>query len=209
MVKILIDFQNRNIITHTSLDMITLGEIIFRFLKKARSNNLVKGCFFTYYYYPPNGLEPQVKVGIRYNNTKELTNINQQLDKLCKKESNLIKDPGQFKTTPGSDERIPNDVVVDYVICYSFNWVVKIKEDFGSIPSYNDVGNLILNNKDNIEYKILKNSFRDDKFRKLSIIESRTVWERFIHHICNACRIQNNEDSLINLLIANGIEIYR
>lgn len=54
MVEILNDFQNRSIITRTRQDMVSLGYKILSLLKDMRTKKLVKGCFFTHYFNPPD-----------------------------------------------------------------------------------------------------------------------------------------------------------
>lgn len=209
MVEILNDFQNRDIFTRTARDMLSLGNNIFTFLSDIRSQKMVKGCFFTHYNNPKEGLRPHIKVGIRYKTKEELTHVNKLLDDLCKKESKLILNPGEFQTTSGYDNRLPKDVVVDYIICHSFEWVVRIKDKLELYPSPESLGKFILQNKNEIEEEIMgPKVFRDNRSRILTCEEIGKVWERFIHHMCNACRFQQFEYQLIVFLRKNGINVF-
>jgi hypothetical protein len=211
MVEMLNDFQNRDIFAHSQSHLKRLGNLIFTLLSEIRSQNKLKGCFFTHYNYPLRGIEPHVKVGIRYNTIEELENIKQQLDDLCQTESSLIRDPGKFNNTPGNDTRVPKDVVVDYIICHSFEWVVKIKQNFNASPLHlESLCKFILQNKNKIENKILgPNVFRDNAKRALTEEEIGKIWERFIHHLCNACSFPNNiEYQIIAFLRKSSVNVY-
>lgn len=203
------DFQNRDIFTYAPSHLIRLGSLVFTLLSKIRSQNKVKGCFFTHYN-DPKGLKPHVKVGIRYNTIEEFENIKQQLDDLCQTENRLIKDLGKFKNTSGNDTRVPKDVVVDYIICYSFEWVVKIKQNFNASSLHlESLCEFLLQNRDKIENEIMgPNVFRENAKRTLTREEISKIWERFIHHMCNACWLQKFEYQIIFFLRKNGVNVY-
>lgn len=210
MVKNLKDFQNRDIFTRIEYGIdgvFRLGNSIFDFLRDILSQNLVKGCYFTHYFKLPE-IQPHVKVGIRFNTRKALTTVNNFLNHLCKEKSKIIFNPGNFQTTSGYINDLPEDVVIDYIICYSFEWLVRIKEKFQvSYPSQESLGRFILQNKLKIEEEIIgKHIFRYNNSRQLEIEIISKIWERFIHHLCNAYSFQH-ESQLKGFLKGNGINI--
>lgn len=210
MVETLKDFQNRSIFTRLEYGIdgvFCLGDCIFNFLRDILFQNLVKSCYFTHYFGLPE-IQPHVKVGIRFNTREALTSVNGLLNHLCEEKSKLILNPGNFQTTYGYINDLPEDIVVDYIICYSFEWLVKIKEKFKvSYPSYESLGRFILQNKIKIEEEIIgKHIFRYDISRRLEIEVISKIWERFIHHLCNAYSFQH-EPQLKGFLKGNGINI--
>lgn len=210
MTEILKDFQNRDIYTRpeSGIDGVyILGEKIFKFLKKILSQSLVIGCCFSHYYYLPENLS-QVKVGIRFNEVKTLSIVNDSLNRICEEESKIILDTGNFQPTSGVIPGLPEDVVVDYIICYSFEWLLRIKEKFQlSPPSYESLGKFILQNRNKIEEEIMgRNIFRYNILRPLEFDVISKIWERFIHHLCNAYIFQD-ESQLKGFLKINGINI--
>ncbi|MBA7689849.1 hypothetical protein ES703_98360 [subsurface metagenome] len=65
----------------------------------------------------------------------------------------------------------------------------------------------ILQNKIKIEEEIIgKHIFRYDISRRLEIEVISKIWERFIHHLCNAYSFQH-EPQLKGFLKGNGINI--
>ncbi len=211
MVKTLRDFQNRDISTRPELGgngVYLLGKRIFLFLREILSQNLVRGCYFSHYFKPPE-IPPQVKVGIRYNTMEALDTVNNLLNNICQEESRLVLDPGGFSPTPGYIIGLPEDIVIDYIICYSFEWLVRITDEFNILlPSYETLGNYILQNRNLIEEGIFgQHIFRDEISRPLENKVISKVWERFIHHICNAYSFQQHEYQLKCFLKENNIKI--
>ncbi len=213
MVDKLKDFQNRDIFIRVEYGLegvFRLGSRVFDLLKEVSNQNLVIGCFFSHYFSPPQKLS-QVKVGIRYNEVKNLSIINNSLDHICKEERDIIFKTGDFQSTLGLHHRLPEDIVIDYIICYSFDWLVRIKEKFkASKPSYESLSKFILKNRINIEKEITsKNVFRSNNLKPMEEGVISNIWERFIHHLCNAYRIPlHNEYQLKRFLKSKGINIF-
>lgn len=209
-----IDFQKRDINTRPEYGIngvFQLGDKIFEFLKEISSQNLVRGCYLSHYFYPyPPGELCQVTVGIRFNEIKTLTIINGKLDLICEEESGIVLNPGGFQSTTGKHKGLPKDIVVDYIICYSFEWLIRIRKKFKSArPSCESLGKFILQNKKNIKDGIMsKNIFRFNILKPITDNVACIIWSRFIHHLCNAYRIpENKEKELRTFLKSRGINI--
>lgn len=211
MVEVLKDFQNRDIFTRPEFGIngvYLLGERIFEFLKKISSQNFVRGCYFSHYFSPPENLS-QVKVGIRFNDVKILSIVNDSLNRICEEKREIILHPGEFQSTSGIHPGLPKDIVVDYIICYSFEWLIRIKERFiSSYPSYELLGKFLLQNKKKIEQGIIsKNIFRLNVLKPIEDDVVSIIWGRFIHHLCNAYLFPK-EYQLRAFLKSNGINIF-
>ena len=198
MAKILSDLQHRDIYTKSELKGIgifKLGLKIFDFLKYIKSENKDM-MFFLTHYFKPSEIPPHIKVGVRYKILRDLNLVNELLDKLCQENEDIISIPGEFKHTSGYDELLPDDIIVDYIICYSFEWLIKLKEKFGASPPTTIIlGNFILKNRNEIENQIMgKNVFRNNISRPIEMKIAERIWERFIHHLCNSYQISNDYD---------------
>lgn len=210
MAENLNDFQNRDIFTRPELGsrgVYLLGKKILPLLRETLSQNLLEGCFFTHYYEPPK-TPPHVKVGIRYNTVEALDTVNNLLNNLCQDEREFVIDPGEFSPTSGYHIELPEDVVIDYIICYSFEWLVRIMDEFNVIsPSYESLGRFILQNRNLIEDEIFRGHiFREGILRPLENNVIRKIWERFIHHLCNAYSYKP-EIQLKSFLRESGVNI--
>lgn len=220
-MEYLIDIQIRNIYTKPESGLVgvfSLGDQVFKLLKELTDQNKIKGAYFSHYYNPPN-TSPHVKVGIWYKELTEVSTVNQLLDNLCekKKYKNIVADKGIFEPTTGKWENFPDDIVVDYVICKSFEFLVKAKSDLGScLPPLDMLASWLMQHKAEVDQVIMsKDIFRaPQKVRTLTSEESGWVWERIVHHLLNAyCTYnQNNpiesyEFKLKAKLRRNGIYI--
>jgi len=210
MVEALKDFQNRAIFTRPKYGIggvFCLGINIYNFLEEILSHKSVKGCYFTHYFKPPE-IQPHVKVGIRFNTIKSLTNVNDLLNSLCEEKNELILKSGDFLPTTGCINEFSEDIVIDYIICYSFEWLVRIREKLKvSYPSFESLGSFILKNRIKIREEITgKDIFRYNISRPLENDVISKIWERFIHHLCNAYSFQY-EPQLKSFLKGYGINI--
>lgn len=120
-------------------------------------------------------------------------------------------DKGKFDLAVGEYQPLPNEIVVDYIICHSFDWLVKAKEKFGNEhPSPNDVAKFLLQNKTEIEKSAIQANdiFRDcAKASRLKPEEIGWVWERFVHHLLNAYKFAD-EWHVKRILAQNHVEIF-
>ncbi len=182
-----------------------MGAIIYEILKESLLKNLINGCYYTHYSSPYF----HVKVGIKYESVGDLNNINNILNRLCVNESYVINEPGRFQKTEGNVIYLDDNIIVDYIICYSFEWLIKVKEEFKKeIPSYEALGYFFIKNRKNIENEILSNKIiRKGKLKSLNDQEKGVIWNRFIHHLCNSYIYYPNEAKLIGFLRKHGISI--
>lgn len=206
----LTDLKHRDIHTRKELKgigVIKFGLKIFDLLRDIKSQNIITMCFFTHYYEPPD-TPPHVKVGIRFKKKEDLIKVNKLIDELCYGNRDIVTDPGEFKSTRGYDPLLSEEIIIDYIICHSFDLLAKLKKEFGtSPPSFSIIGNYILKNRIEIEEKIMgKDIFRNKISKSLGLEINKRIWERFIHHLCNAYQISN--DYQIKLFLRdNGIPI--
>ncbi len=197
MVEYLKDLQIRKIRTKPEQALngvYSLGNDIFEVLKKLMHENKVNGVYFTHYYDPPHSVEPHVAIGIRYEKLEDLEFASSTLDTLCSRQRNLVIDKGAFETTEGKYDKLPHEIVVDYIICHiichSFEFLLKLKAESGNITIDPDsIANYLVQQVRAIGNEVLgaRNIFRNQQnARALTTEESRWVWERFVHHLCNA-----------------------
>lgn len=222
MLEYLADLQTRNIHTKPELYLegaFYLGERVFEILKGLINQGKIKGAYLSHYFQPPDTL-PHVKVGIRYKELTDLATVNQLLNKLCAKYKDIVTDKGRFEQTTGEYQRFPHDIVVDYLACHSFKFLLKAKDELGSkLPPIDKIVKWFLQNKDEVTNSIIKTRdiFRaNTNARTLKPLEIGWIWERFVHHLLNAYHctydpsdpVQSYEFKLKQALRENGILIY-
>lgn len=221
MTEYLTDLQIRNIHTKLELDLdgvFLLSDQIFVVLKELINQGKIKGAYLSHYFEPPH-TPPHVKVGIQYRELAELTIVNQHLDKLCEKHKNIATDKGKFEHTTGEYQRFPQDIVVDYVACQAFQFLLKAKDELGStLPPIDRMVNWFLQHEDEITNSTIgsRNIFRaNSNARALKPEEIERIWERFVHHFLNSyhatCDLNNPTQSyefkVKQALRKNGIPI--
>jgi len=207
MLDLLDDFQIRDIKTkseYSNNGIYYLGAIIYETLKESLSKRIINGCYYTHYSSPYF----HVKVGIMYESLKDLNILNSILNSICVDESHIINESGRFQKTQGTVEYLGDNIIVDYIICYSFEWLIKVKEEFNKeIPSYEALGNFFIKNRKNIEDEIFSSKIiRKGKLKSLNNLEKGVIWNRFIHHLCNSY-IYPYEAKLIGFLKRHNIPI--
>ena len=203
IVENLKDLQQREVITKSRFVYI-LGYKIFYMLKKIFLVNKVKGCFFSLYSYG-------VKFNLRFDKMEEFEYVKPIVEDFLNKNKSLIDNPGSYHLTTGIIPSLPEEVVVDYIGCYSFKWMIQIKDKFYKcIPDSDILGKYILEKKAEIEEDIINGEiFRDSKKVPLNSDYKSNIWERFVHLLSNAYPISYTEESnLFHYLKTNGINIY-
>lgn len=219
------DLQIRNIRTKPELwlsGVFILGDRVFELLSKLVNEGKVKGVYFSHYCEPPK-TEPHAKVGIRYRDVAELDSVSFMLDSLCDSQKNLVTDKGRFEKTLGvcDDPPLPADIVVDYIACHSFEFLLQAKGKLGNdLPR--DPGRLahfILDHRAGITNSVINAAdiFRDEEnVRPLIHLEMSCIWERFVHHLLNAYKVfldpsrpsESYEATVKRILLENGIICY-
>ena len=192
MLERLPDLQTRNIHTKPELGLAKvfyIGDQVFEILKKLIKQSKIKGAYLSHYFLPPDIL-PHVKAGIRYEEPADLAIANQLLDDLCEKYRDIVTDRGAFEQTTGEYQHFPPDIVVDYVICHAFQFLLKGKDDLGNIlPPVNKMAEWILQLKNEITNSVIESRdiFRiNSDVRSLKQSEIGWIWERFVHHLLNS-----------------------
>jgi hypothetical protein len=210
MVEYLTDLQLRNIRTNTELGIngvFSLGDEVLAVLRKLVYERQVTDAFFTHYFEPPQ-TEPHVKVGIRYQTLDDLNLASSALDDLCYNRSDLVIDKGKFEPTKGEYDKLPEDIVVDYVVCCSFKFLVKAKDELGSVsPAPDRVAKFLIRHKRSIDEELLhsKDIFRDEEnARPLRSEEIPYVMERFVHHFCNAIKCTSDCEIVVWRILHEG-----
>jgi hypothetical protein len=220
MTEYLKDLQIRDIRTKQLLELkgaFQLGDYVVELLSKLKLEGVIRGAYFTHYFDPDT--PPHVKVGIRYNEASDLASASSQLDILCDKHKDIVSDKGNFKATIGQIPELPDDIVVDYVVCHSFEFLLEIRKEFGNeLPKVENIVSFLLQHSENITDHVIraKDIFRNEQdARILSEAETRVVWERFVHHLLNASKStydaskpeQSYEAKVKIALFRNGIPI--
>ncbi len=213
MVDILKDLKIRDILIKSESGyngVLKLGERIYEFLEKISTQNLIRGCYFSHYFHPdPNNELCHVRVGIRFDDTNVLSIINDSLNQICQEESKIISEYGRFQDVKGEHSGLLVNIVVDYIICYSFQWLMSIKKNYkSSPPSLITLAEFIIQNKIRIEEDLMsKNIFRKNILRQIDVNTRIIIWERFIHHLCNALKIPMPQEKVLWIIIAlKGID---
>ncbi len=206
------DLQHRDIFTYpknTRQGLDKFGAVIYKFLRKLKTEECVYGCYFTYYFYPPK-FDPHIKIAIRYKKVKKLLQINSLLDKICDENKEIIANAGNFKPTRGLHIGLPHSIVVDYIGCYSFEWILKNERKLVN-P---DLDLKILaehfnNNKNQIDKILIEGDiYRNSKKIEIKDKELEIIRGRFVHYICNIFKIPLEvEEMLEQMLSQYGWEI--
>jgi len=190
MVGYLGDLQIRNVHTKSELRLsgvFIIGDRVFGLLRKLATGGKVSGAYLSHYYDPPNKTEPHVKVGIRYHNVGELDSASSMLDRLCDEWRDVVIDKGEFERTTGEFQYLPSEIVVDYIICHSFEFLLKVKDELGDeLPPPDRMAEFLVKYMHEITDRVInaRDIFRDEQnTRKLTCEEARQVWERFVHHL--------------------------
>lgn len=214
MVEYLKDLQTRNV--HTRLELALdgvffLGDRVFQVLRKLRQDGKVRGMYFTHYYGPP-WIEPHAKVGIRYHNLADLESASSVLDTLCDEQKDIVIDKGRFEPTTGEFEHLPSEIVVDYIICHSFEFFLRVKEELGNeLPLPNRIVDFLVRHREEITNQVInaKDIFRaETQVRPLTAAETVWVWERVVHHLLNAHKARYDyEGTVKRMLRERGINI--
>jgi hypothetical protein len=222
MVEYLEDLQSRNIHTKPDLGLngaFFLGDRVFELLRNLMHEDKITGAYFSHYFEQSN--PPHVKVGIRYGNLRDLDSVSSMLDKLCDEQKDLVVDKGKFQTTTGEckDPPLPADIIVDYIACHSFEFLLRARNEVGKmLPPHDAMAQFFLRHKGEIERRVIytPDIFRDSQHaRHLTNEETRCVWERFVHHLLNANKVTYNplnptesyEPKVKRLLLEHGIDI--
>lgn len=223
MVEYLKDLQIRNIHTKPELGLngvFMIGDRVFILLRKLVNEGKIRGAYFSHYYEPPK-TEAHAKVGIRYHNLAQLDSVSSMLDALCHEYQDVVIDRGKFEPTTGEckDPPLPADIVVDYIICHSFEFLLKVKNEFGDeLPPPDRMGQFLAVHRQEVTHHIVnaKDIFRDEQnTRPLTPEETSRVWERFVHHLLNASKSTYNpvnptesyEPKVKRMLLEHGIDI--
>ena len=221
MVEYLRDLQIRNIRTKLELGLngvFIIGDRVFELLRKLAKEGKVRGAYLSHYYDPPK-TEPHAKVGIRYRSVAELDSASSLLDCICDERRDVVIDKGKFEPTTGEFQYLPTEVVVDYVICHSFEFLLKVKDELGDeLPPADRMAEFLANHRQEITDRVInaRDLFRDEQnARRLTPEEIRQVWERFVHHLLNASKstydarnpAESYEVKVKSMLLSLGIPI--
>lgn len=221
MTEYLKDLQACDIHTTQSLGLkgvFCLGDYVFELLRELKHKGMIRGAYFSHYFEPPQN-PAHVKVGIRYAKSSDLESASSLLDNLCDNHRDIVADKGNFKPTTGELPELPNDIVVDYVICHSFEFLLEVRKEFGNeLPKIEDMVTFLLRHREEITDHVIggKDIFRDEQAaRILTDAETRVVWERFVHHLLNASKCtydanqpeESYEGRVKIALLQNGIPI--
>lgn len=198
MTEHLKDLQTRNIRTKVEVGLNgvhVLGDQIRVLLGKLVRELKVKGAYFTHYYIPPQ-VEPHVKVGIRYEKIEDLNAVTLMLHGLCDEQTDIVTDKGRFETTLGIYQNLPYDIVVDYIICHSFDFLLEYGEELDDKSHEpHEIARFLLQHKDEIAMHLnAADIYRNEPRPTLTQNEEFWIQERFVHHLLNACKVTTESE---------------
>jgi hypothetical protein len=194
------DLQTRNILTRPDMGLngvYCLGDQVFALLRGLLKERTVKGAYFTHYCWPPR-VEPHVKVGIRFEKPPDLDAVASILNELCGKQKYLVIDKGRFEHTTGEFEHLPPRIVVDYIVCHSFEFLLKHTQELrGKSQTPNEIARFLLLQKEEISTHIKVGDIFRNELQARLITQEEGFWiqERFIHHLLNSCKVASGSEA--------------
>lgn len=200
------DLQHRDIFTRPkdeSRNMEKLGAIIYRLLRDLKLNSKIYGCYYTHYFFPPIH-DPHIKVAIRYKSEEQLSIVNLELDKICEENKDIIDNYGTFKSTGGFYQGLSNEIIVDYIGCYSFEWLLKIEDELNETQiSFENLAIFFINNNKKIDDILLKGKiYRNLEPILVSNEELKIIRGRFVHYIINMFRIPSHDEQVLKQMLS-------
>lgn len=194
------DLQTRNILTKPDIGLdgvYILGDQVFLLLRDLVQERKVRGAYFTHYCCPPQ-VEPHVKVGLRYEKTEDLSSVTSLLDDLCGKQRDVVIDKGRFESTTGESDHLPPEIVVDYIICHSFDFVLKHREELeAKSQTPYEMARFLHLHMHEITAHIRQADILRNELEARPITQEEGFWiqERFIHHLLNACKVASEPEA--------------
>ncbi len=196
-MNVLQDFKSVKIFVKSTDGIALLGREIFSKFKKLRGEDGVVGLYFTHY-------PDHVKVGFRYSNwSKVESKINSFLSSINSENIGVVRSIGNFEKTKGDYYLLPKNVISDYIVCQSFDWLLKLEND---IPTQErdaqKISDWFLKNKKQIFDEVIGSY-------KIEFSKQEIFWmlERFIHHLLNAGLYYPLEQWILIYLI--GAEFFK
>ena len=199
-MTILQDFSSINVNLLNNNGLVPVGREIRDKLIKLRGDNNIIGLYYVNYS-ATDEQPPHVHVGFRYTDWKKVeSKVTSFFNKSNFQTKELIKDIDQCKPTDGSYYLLPKNVISDYIVCQSFDWLLKLENEIP--PKERDAQRItdwFLRNKKQIFEKVVKSYERE-------FSEKEIFWilERFIHHLLNSGLYHLLEQWILIYLIGAG-----
>jgi len=194
------DFTSLNVNLIDNNGLVPVGTEIRDKLISLKKDKNINGLYFVHYS-ATNEQPAHVHVGFRYTDREKVeSKITSFFNKSNFQTQTLIKDIKQCEPTDGSYYLLPKGVVSDYIVCQSFDWLLKLEND---VPMQERDAQRIafwfLENKKQI-FKEVVNGYK----RESNEQEIFWILERFIHHLLNAAWLLNIEPIIFIFLTGAG-----